>query len=152
MKGFVVDSKERYVNPYKRDYSKCLDEVPEYLREKIRLEDIARYENIKTLVSDNVKFRFFKNNECISFNVKSKNNNFIVIKDINSLDLRSGNIFIIKNKKIYCFRNFTELEKERDLIGLNGQETDFIFTCYRTYMNTLYFKYKLAFKKSVFKS
>ena len=34
MKGFVVDSKERYVNPYKRDYSKCLDEVPEYLREK----------------------------------------------------------------------------------------------------------------------
>ena len=152
MKGFVVDSKERYVNPYKRDYSKCLDEVPEYLREKIRLEDIARYESIKTLVSDNVKFRFFKDNEYISFNVKSENNNFTVIKDVSWLDLRMKNIFILKNNKIYCFHNFTELEKERDLIGLDEQETDFIFTCYRTYMNTLYYKYKLVFKKSVFKS
>lgn len=82
MRGFVIDSKEKYVNPYERDYSKCLDEVPEYLREKIRLEDIARYESIKTLVSDMVKFRFFKDNEYISFNVKSKNNSFIVLKDI----------------------------------------------------------------------
>lgn len=152
MRGFVIDSKEKYVNPYKKDYNKNLDKVPEYMREKIRLENIARYESVKTLVSDMVKFRFFKDNEYISFNVKSENNNFTVIKDISWLDLRMKNIFIIKNKKIYCFRNFTELEKERDLIGLDEQETDFIFTCYRTYMNTLYFKYKLAFKKSVFKS
>ena len=104
------------------------------------------------MVSDNVKFRFFKDNEYISFNVKSENNNFTVIKDVSWLDLRMKNIFILKNNKIYCFHNFTELEKERDLIGLDEQETDFIFTCYRTYMNTLYYKYKLVFKKSVFKS
>lgn len=143
MRGFVIDSKEKYVNPYERDYSKCLDEVPEYLREKIRLEDIARYESIKTLVSDMVKFRFFKDNEYISFNVKSKNNSFIVLKDISWLDLRMKNIFILKNNKIYCFHNFTELEKERDLIGLDEQETDFIFTCYRNYMNTLYYRLKI---------
>jgi len=147
MRGFVIDSKEKYVNPYKKDYNKNLDKVPEYMREKIRLENIARYESVKTLVSDMVKFRFFKDNEYISFNVKSENNNFTVIKDISWLDLRMKNIFIIKNKKIYCFRNFTELEKERDLIGLDEQETDFIFTCYRNYMNTLYFRLKYKMNK-----
>lgn len=143
LKGFVVDSKENYVNPYKKDYNKYLDKVPEYMREEIRLKDISNYENTKTLVSDNVKFRFLKNEEYISFNVKSENNSFIVIKDINNrLNLRHGNIFIIKNKKIYCFYNFTELEKERDLIDLSEQETDFIFTCYSKYMNTLYYRLK----------
>lgn len=133
MRDFVIDSKEKYVNPYKKDYNKNLDKVPEYMREKIRLENIARYESVKTLVSDMVKFRFLKDNE--------------VIKDISWLDLRMKNIFIIKNKKIYCFRNFTELEKERDLIGLDEQETDFIFTCYRNYMNTLYFRLKYKMNK-----
>ena len=67
MRGFVIDSKEKYVNPYKKDYNKNLDKVPEYMREKIRLENIARYESVKTLVSDMVKFRFFKDNEYILF-------------------------------------------------------------------------------------
>lgn len=40
MKGFVVDSKENYVNPYKKDYNKILDKVPEYMREEIRLKYI----------------------------------------------------------------------------------------------------------------
>lgn len=144
MRGFVIDSKEKYVNPYKKDYNKYLDKFPEYMREKIRLEDIARYESVKTLVSDMIKLRFFKDNECISFNVKSENNSFIVIKDMNNnrFGLRSGNIFIIKNRKIYRFYNFTELEKERDLIDLSEQETDFIFTCYSKYMNTLYYRLK----------
>lgn len=135
LKGFVVDSKEKYVNPYKKDYNKILDKVPESMREEIKLKYILNYENTKTLVSDNVKFRCFKNEKYISFNVKSENNSFIVIKDINNdLNLRHGNIFIIKNRKIYCFYNFTELEKERDLIDLSEQETDFIFTCYSRYM------------------
>ena len=42
MRGFVIDSKEKYVNPYKKDYNKNLDKVPEYMREKNKIRKYCK--------------------------------------------------------------------------------------------------------------